>query len=457
MDKAYHNIAYLLKPEAAPLNSSVPRVNIEGLPDQVVNQTMVGLSKQKLKTFVGSAHFRHRLVLSTLSSTPVRITKIRENDSQTPGLSPSEISFIRLLDKVTSGAVIQINETGTTLTFKPGLLIGGDRIAHECHPSRSVAYYLEPLLMLAPFCKLALNVTLRGPTHGESDVCADSVAGVSVPLLRRLTAGASIAPRVDVKRRAAQSDQKANGGGRGGIVTFRCEVTTSKLRAIDLIEAGVVKRVRGIAFGNRVSPGHISRMIDISRGILNRFSPDVYIHADHCNNIDCGVGFGLHLMCETTDGCLIGGDWSCHRSDVAPEIVAQSACSMLLEEIENGGCIDSNNVCLALLYAALADSDLSRIRVGRLSQAAIAFLRDIHSFLGVQFNTRVLGGALGDQGDQEHSDDKDDGDDEDDEDDEVEDQEQDGTGEKNGGGNKGYGIIMSCVGVGLSNIARQRF
>lgn len=417
---------------------------------------MVGVSTPKIKTFVGGAFLRYRLVLSTLSSTPLRMTKIRESNSEALGLSPSEISFIRLLDKITSGAMIQINETGTTLTYRPGLLIGGDRIVHECHPSRGIAYYLEPLLMLAPFCKYAINISLRGPTHGESDICVDTLAAVSIPLLRRLTTSASLAPNVEVKRRASQCSTKANGGGRGGLVTFRCDIATGKLHAINLIEGGVVKRVRGIAFGNRVSPGHIGRMVDVARGVLNRFSPDVYIHTDHSNNKECGVGFGLHLVCETTSGCLIGSDWSSSRSDVTPEIVSSAACSMLLEEIENGGCIDSNNVCLALLYSAVADSDLSRVRIGRLSHAAIAFLRDLDTFMGIRFNTRVLGGsvpdnsAVNDEGDDESVDSS------------IDDHDSDEEMQKEGSGddrnkNQGYGIIMSCIGIGLTNIARQRF
>lgn len=61
--------------------------------------------------FRGSQHFRHRLVCATLSGKPIRIEGIRERD-QNPGLRDYEACLLRLIEKVTDGCVIEINETG---------------------------------------------------------------------------------------------------------------------------------------------------------------------------------------------------------------------------------------------------------------------------------------------------------------------------------------------------------
>lgn len=386
---------------------------------------MVGVSTST-ETIPTGAYLRYRIVLSTLSGKSVRITNIHSEDSNTPGLSPSEISFIRLIDKITSGSSIQINETGTALFYKPGLIIGGDRLSHECHPSRAISYYLEALLMLAPFAKHPISISLRGSTHSQSDICIDTVAAVSIPLLRRLTLGTPLNASLDVRKRGIASG-KANGGGRGGSVHFRCGIAKAKLKAIELTQAGYVKRIRGIAFANRVSPGHISRMVDATRAILNRFTPDVYIHTDHNNHAECGIGFGLHLVAETTEGCLTGADWCSIESNTTPEQVARSATSMLLEEIDGGGCVDVSNACLSLLYCAMGDSDVNRVRIGRLNEGAVEFLRDIRRFLGVVFKIEVA--DVDSDSEEEDLDDK-----------VVE-----------------GGTLMSCIGVGVSNVARQRF
>lgn len=390
---------------------------------------MVAIAQTKTLTFKGGEVLRYRLVLSTLSLRPVSIEDIRHDDAETPGLSPSEICFIRLLDKLTSGTVIRINETGTSLFYKPGILVGGDRVVHECHVSRSISYYVEPLLMLAPFFKRAINLTLRGATHSPTDVCIDTLCAVSIPLLRRLTMGSSLSPHLEVKKRAVSSDGM-NGNGTGGLVQFRCDVLNAKLKPIDLIEPGFVKRIRGIVFANRVSPAHITRIINVVRKVFNRFSPDVYVHSDHNNRDACGIGFGVHLVAETTEGCLCGADWTSSNKDVTPEQVAENACSMLLEEINNGGCVDTNNGCLALLYCAVADSDLSRVRIGRLSNAGVQFMRDLLAFTGVQFRIRVC--AAEDVSSESGSDDSEDSD-------------------------AAGGVLLSCIGIGLSNTARQRF
>jgi len=72
----------------APSGSAEPR--------QAVRETL---------TFNGSTLMRARLVLATLSARPVRITNIRI-DEESPGLTPSEASFIRLLDKVSHASEV---------------------------------------------------------------------------------------------------------------------------------------------------------------------------------------------------------------------------------------------------------------------------------------------------------------------------------------------------------------
>lgn len=68
------------------------------------------------------------------------------------------------MDKVTNGTEIEVNETGTSVYFQPGLLDGGD-IKHECCKQKCISYYLEVLFALAPFCKKPLNCTLSGVTN----------------------------------------------------------------------------------------------------------------------------------------------------------------------------------------------------------------------------------------------------------------------------------------------------
>lgn len=63
--------------------------------------------------FTGSNYMRLRLVLSCLTGRPIRIEAIRADD-EAPGLRTFEASFLRLVEKVSNGCVVEINETGVT-------------------------------------------------------------------------------------------------------------------------------------------------------------------------------------------------------------------------------------------------------------------------------------------------------------------------------------------------------
>ena len=71
--------------------------------------------------FSGHAYLRQRLVLATLAGRPVRIDKIRPDDEE-PGLRDFEASFLRLLEKITNGSAVEINYTGTSIYFQPGII-----------------------------------------------------------------------------------------------------------------------------------------------------------------------------------------------------------------------------------------------------------------------------------------------------------------------------------------------
>lgn len=61
--------------------------------------------------FRGSQHLRQRLVCSTISGKAICIRDIRARD-QNPGVRDYEASLLRLLEKITNGCVVEINETG---------------------------------------------------------------------------------------------------------------------------------------------------------------------------------------------------------------------------------------------------------------------------------------------------------------------------------------------------------
>lgn len=97
---------------------------------------MLSTKKRGILQYKGCSFFRQRLVLSVLSGKPVQISDIRTNEDE-PGLKDFEVSLLKLLDKVTNGTIVELNETGTSLYFQPGLLFGG-AFEHECSLQRGL-------------------------------------------------------------------------------------------------------------------------------------------------------------------------------------------------------------------------------------------------------------------------------------------------------------------------------
>ncbi len=212
------------------------------------------------------------------------LRNIRADDDQ-PGLVDYEASFLRLVDKLSDGSSIEINETGTMLKFRPGIILGGE-ISHDCCTSRAIGWFIEGLIPILIFAKSPSKLILTGVTNNQEDISVDILKNVTLPLLRNFgIEGMSLA----VTRRGAAP----NGG---GLVQFTAPILR-ELRPVNIIETGLVKRVRGVAFCAKMSPTILTRVVDSARSVLNDYLPDVYIHTDHYRGKDSGSspGFSLSL------------------------------------------------------------------------------------------------------------------------------------------------------------------
>ncbi|KAL5489816.1 hypothetical protein ACEPAI_4648 [Sanghuangporus weigelae] len=327
-----------------------------------------------LLNFSGHLHFRHRLVLSVLSGKPVRIDRIRSEDKD-PGLRDFEASLLRLMEKVTNGTVIEISYTGTSVLVKPGVIVGGG-ITHDCPLSRSVGYFLEPLIMIAPFAKKPLNLTLRGITTDDRDLSVDLIRTVALPHLQLF--GIDEGLELRIKKRGAPPLG-------GGEVQFLCPIV-KQVKTLNFVEPGKIKRIRGVSHAVRVSPQFSNRMIEAARSVLNRFIPDIYLYSDVYKGEESGKspGYALSLLAESTTGALHCAE-AVSKPGVPPEDIARQATYALLEEIKRGGCVDRSHQTLVLLMMVLGSEDIGRCRMGEPSPRTIQFLRDVREFFGVSF------------------------------------------------------------------------
>ncbi|KAJ5085690.1 RNA 3'-terminal phosphate cyclase-like protein [Penicillium argentinense] len=352
--------------------------------------------------FTSHHNLVERLVLATIIGRPIRIKEIRTSSPTNPGVKPHEVAFIRLLSNITNAEKIILNETGTELYYKPGMIVGSATKAGaqgtdssastklvkpesfmNNEYDRGLSYFLIPLCMLAPFAKTELDILFSGPgvitsSTPTGDMSVDSVRTAILPLYEKLGFG-NAAKGVEL-RILKRSNPGPNGKGGGGEVLLSFKNQTHPQKRLHLMNPGRIKSIRGVAYSVGVSGSNNARMIETARGILNPLSPDTYIFSDVSsaplipaptkNNPKAqkkvGLGFGLSLVAESSTGCLYSADVaSPPAGGVPPEDIGKQCAFQLLETISKGGCIPPAAATTFLIPMTMGPPDVGRLQFGR--------------------------------------------------------------------------------------------
>ncbi|KAK0395834.1 hypothetical protein QR680_001456 [Steinernema hermaphroditum] len=331
----------------------------------------------------GCNFLRQRFVMSVLSGRPVFIRDIRSID-EAPGIRDYEAKLISLFENVTNGSKFFISRTGTEVRFHPGSLVGG-KFTFDCGTDRCISYFLEPLVMMAPFCKQPLHVKLLGVTNKRDELSVDAIRATWLPVFNKFVLNDE-----DLSIKINARGFLPSGG---GSVTFTAPIVRT-LRPAQRQNAGKIRRIRGLAYVSKASPTIANRMIEAVKHMLRGYIADVYITVDTRKGDAAGKspGFGLFLTAETTEGVFYHGEAISKSSTDAttapsiPEDIASYAASQLLNELFRGGCLDSSAQMLAATFMTLCEKDVSVFLSGPLTNNTIRGLRHLKMFFGMVFN-----------------------------------------------------------------------
>ena len=371
----------------------------------------------------------HRLVLSTLLGRAVHISQIRPSLPTNPGLSPSEISFLRLLEAVTNGSHIEISYTGTVLLYKPGLITGSAPgsganasgvLRHEIPATntRGLSWYLLPLCLLAPFSKSKFNILFTGPgvitssVEKWGDMSVDSIRTAILPLYAKFGIERDIELRILRRANPSQQTRGANNSA-GGEVQLLFPHQVRLPSTLHLLTPGRIKKIRGVAYATGVSGSNNARTIEAARGILNAYANDIYIFSDvssapsttpSTNTTASGaaqkrksnLGFGLSLTASTSSNNLFSADASSPpEGQTSPEEIGRLAAFKLLESIQRGGCISLEAAPTVLTLMAMGSEDVGRVQLSKEvvgSENVIQLARDLSGFGGAGWGFREADG-----------------------------------------------------------------
>lgn len=139
-----------------------------------------------------------------------------------------------------------------------------------------------------------------------------------------------------------------------------------------------------------------------------------------------------------------------------PEDLGKRTALALLDEIFSGSAVDSANQPFALLLMSLAASDnISSIKIGRITQQSISMLKNIKAFVNVQFKITEVEDDVYSSDDSEEEEVKEKSDLQMSESEASEESEVSEVVKKKSSAEFPKSFIFSCIGIGLSNIARK--
>lgn len=319
--------------------------------------------------------------MSILSGKPIKIEKIRSYDLN-PGLRDYEVSFLRLIEAVTNGSIIEISYTGTTIIFEPGIIFGGT-YTHTCPTMKPVGYFVEPLLYLAPFGKKKFSIIFRGVTASHEDAGLEAIKWGLLPVMEKF----------GVRECALHTLKRGSPPKGGGEVHLVINSLISQPITIHALDVPLISSVRGVAYSTRVNPSMVNRMIDGAKKVLKTVPCGVNITADIWRGENSGLspGWGITLVGETKKG------WSYFAEAIGdagetPEDIGNKVAYRFLEEIHQSGTVGRSQLPLALIYMVIGKEDIGRLRIAKaqIDGRIIGLLRDIKQIFGINASLKPV-------------------------------------------------------------------
>lgn len=336
---------------------------------------MSSANSSRYTVFQGARNFRLRIILATLSGKAIKLEKIRSDDLN-PGLKDYEVSFLRLMEAVTNGSSIEISYTGTTVIYKPGIIIGGS-YTHTCPSSKPVGYFVEPMLYLAPFSKKKFSILFRGITASHNDAGIEAIKWGMLPVMEKF----------GVRECALHTLKRGSPPLGGGEVHLVVDSLIAQPITMHALDTPLISSIRGVSYSTRVSPSMVNRMIDGAKAVLKNVGCEVNITADVWRGDNSGKspGWGITLVAENKKGWRYFSEAIGDAGDV-PEDIGTKVAYQLLEEISKSGVVGRAQLPLAITYMVIGKEDIGRLRIKKeqIDEKFIWLLRDIKQVFGTE-------------------------------------------------------------------------
>ncbi len=230
----------------------------------------------------GGQILRTSLALAALTTTPIRIERIRANRNK-PGLLRQHLTAFRAISKICNAEVEGAQLGARSLVLIPGAVQSGD-YHFAVGTAGSACLVFQTILWPLLFADGPSSVAIEGGTHNSKSPPFDFIEQTFLPLMARF--GAKVSARLE------RHGFYPAGGGRFVVQIEPCK----ELAPIELLEAGEIISTRARALvGGKLPLSIAKRELAVVRERLGLQRQDC--EAVHCKS-SRGPGNALHLFVE---------------------------------------------------------------------------------------------------------------------------------------------------------------
>ncbi|ANQ09593.1 RNA 3'-Terminal Phosphate Cyclase-like protein [Plasmodium coatneyi] len=312
----------------------------------------------------------------------------------------------------------------------------------HCGKERSITYFLEFLLMVTPFFKNPVKLTLKGITDDSTDATVHTCKIVSEHFFKNILKLDDYFLNITILRRGIRSDPS------GEVLFFMNNLKT--VEPFDMNDAGVVKKISGTIVCNKISVVFRNKLMNFAKKNLLNFTPYVSIEAEDAKvkNFKAQNHFiSFSLFAHTKNKCVYstdlcvdefflnhargvlnkggeGGEIDDQDEAMSDEVTDDEATNKpeirhrsaeaekqnitlhdadiyerlgffialkMMNEIKGLPSVDSNYQWLPLLYMALGnDLAVSKISLSMVKPYSIALMRLLRDFFNVVFDIKKV-------------------------------------------------------------------
>lgn len=284
---------------------------------------------------------RHAVSLATLLGEELHMWNIRAKREK-PGLRPQHRQAVLACHDMCQAIVAGAEVGSMEISYKPGKAIKGGSFNWNIGTGGSTTMLAMTVLPLASFAPEITTFRIVGGLFQDFAPSAYHIQHVLLPTL------AKMGVRVEL---VIERPGYAELG--GGIIRIKVEPIRGKIKPIQLLKAGEITEIRGIALASHLKQNKVShRMAQECTRLLKELGYQVQIEAIYDDTAP-HEGAALAIWAEVGN-CLFGFDQAGRKGRRA-ESIGSYVASNFLQDVRSKATVDRYLADQLIIYGALAD------------------------------------------------------------------------------------------------------